>query len=269
MVFRKRNKIRLWWHLNDGIPNFGDILNPYLVKKISDKDVVYTPIKRFSFHKVYICIGSVLGIVNRNCIVWGAGIIDRSQGIGPAKFLAVRGPATGLKLEQLGYSDPKVYGDPALLLPLYYTAKTKNRKYKLGIIPHHVDYENVKNLIQDDSILVINLVNDDIEQVVDQICSCDNTISSSLHGIIVSHAYGIPSMWVEFSRKLYGDGVKFEDYFLSVGIKPYVPLDFSQHVPDIDSVINMMESLKSASTCQVNLNAMMEELLRVCPFKSP
>jgi hypothetical protein len=45
------------------------------------------------------------------------------------------------------------------------------------------------------------------------------TYSSSLHGVIVSHAFGVPSIWMASSKPLHGDGVKFDDYFASCNAK--------------------------------------------------
>jgi len=63
---------------------------------------------------------------------------------------------------------------------------------------------------------VIDILNKDPLEVARQIASCRKIVSSSLHGIIAAHAYGIPAAWVEFSNQLAGDGIKFADHFASV-----------------------------------------------------
>ena len=122
------NVIRLfWWNeiklQGKSRENYGDLLGKYLVEKISKKEVIWTNPKAFSlFNKpVFVTIGSVLANVNKRCVVWGSGIISREQQVMRAQFLAVRGPQTRNCLLKKGYDVPKKYGDPALLLPNFFT----------------------------------------------------------------------------------------------------------------------------------------------------
>lgn len=226
------DKIRLFWWSekyfhNSDYENYGDLLGKYLVEKISNKDVVFSDPKKRSFKNlfqpIYVTIGSILTNVNTKCIVWGSGIISREYVIKKAKFLAVRGPQTRNHLIKQGFDVPAVYGDPALLLPDFFNPVV-DKQFKLGIVPHVLDYKAIKELYKNNkNILVINLHTNDIEVTTKQFLKCEKIISSSLHGIIVSHAYGIPAVWQQFSDKLFGDGVKFQDYFESVGIAFYRP----------------------------------------------
>jgi len=99
-----------------------------------------------------------------------------------------------------------------------------------------------------------------IEKVIDDIYACDVTISSSLHWIIVSHAYGIPSYQVKFKNKLYWDGTKFSDYFLSVGITPYKPTDLSKNKLSKKKLIKLVEDNHFPIFFDRN------KLLDACPF---
>jgi len=207
-----------YWHK---CSNFGDKLTPFMIPKLTGKKVVYS--KELN-KDVYVCIGSILHQLIKlkfNPIVWGAGIIDPKYRIRPPKEIhAVRGPLTRDLLEKKhNIRCPEVYGDPAILLPSIYPCKEPKR-YKLGIIPHVVDRSNPCLKGVDEDVCVINLA-DGIPSVISKIVSCEKTICSSLHGLIVSHAYGIPSAWVEFSNKVQGKGFKFRDYLETYGIKKY------------------------------------------------
>ncbi len=205
--------------------NYGDLLSKFIVEKVSRRSVKFynAPKKKKSWFqsKHLLAIGSILSYATEKSHVWGSGIISKKDTIHGGTFHAVRGPHTRSRVRALGFDCPEVYGDPALLLPKYIEDHT-DKTYKIGIIPHYVDYEKAKALFKDRTdIKVIDLITDDLELTTKEILSCERTLSSSLHGVIVSHAYGIPSVWIKLSDKLTGDNIKFADYFESVGLAPY------------------------------------------------
>lgn len=152
---------------------------------------------------------------------------------GRADYRAVRGPLTRKRILAAGHHCPEIYGDPAVLLPLYYNPTSK-KKYGLGIIPHYVDAEQVVRQYADKECLII-LPTDPTEKVISDILSCEAIVSSSLHGLITACCYGIPCLWAEFSDGVAGKGFKFRDFFESSGIKPYKPADL-RRVSDISAM---------------------------------
>lgn len=248
--------------------NYGDLLSKYLVEKISDRPVKFVHPKKQSWYtwnkKNYLAIGSILHHASKDSIVWGSGIIDKKQQIAPADFRAVRGPRTREYLLGLGYDCSEIYGDPALLLPNYYHPQVE-KKYKVGIIPHYHDFKEVSKAYQNDpEINVIDMMTLDVEAVTLQILECETTISSSLHGMIVSHAYEIPSVWVEFSDKLFGDGVKFADYLESVGLTVYKP-EFLDRPFSSEEFIKLTEKFPARPKWE-KLKELQQSLLANCPF---
>ena len=213
-IYININKAEIPFYYYNANDNFGDLITPYFLNKFCDKDTF-----KFDFSnknpKIMSC-GSIMRLCNKDTIVWGSGIRDINQNIKKGIIKSVRGPMTRKRLLDIGCYCPPIYGDPGLLLPLYYNPVVE-KKYKLGIIPHHIHYDVVSNMYNGlEGIKVIKLVNKDIELVINDILSCEKTISSSLHGLIVSDAYNIPNKWVKFNDKIRGDDTKFYDYFKSV-----------------------------------------------------
>jgi hypothetical protein len=205
--------------------NYGDLLSPYIVEKLSGRETIFYDApnrKKFWQRKNYImAIGSIMSHTQPKAVVWGSGIISKTDQFSTADFRAVRGPLSRKRILELGYTCPEVYGDPALLLPTLYHPEVP-KKYAYGVIPHYVDYAQAKaQYANENNTTVINLIDRDHEAVTRHILSCTRIVSSSLHGVIVAQAYGIPAVWVRFSDKLSGDNVKFFDYFESVGVAPY------------------------------------------------
>ena len=75
----------------------------------------------------------------------------------------------------------------------------------------------------------------DIERLVRQMLSCASTVSSALHGLVVSVAYGIPTRWVRVSDRIMGDCSKFYDFFASLNPAVADALDpATVALPDVD-----------------------------------
>lgn len=201
--------IPAYWHRSI---NFGDKLTPYIIEKLTGKKVVYcdaiNPCIRL------MATGSILfdsGL--GTSVIWGNGFASFTEvAYKPHSILAVRGKLTREKFSAHGIECPEVYGDPGLLLPKIYKPNIP-KAHRIGIAPHVVDYDIVK-FAYGDSVKVIDL-RDNIEKIIDEMSQCETMYSSSLHGIIVAHAYGIPCGWVKFSNNIIGDGFKFQDYFSS------------------------------------------------------
>lgn len=301
----KRDKINMFWHkVPFGKKNFGDVLGPYIVEHLSGKEAMYTPLLHSGLNKLFILtylraiynrklslrelyynfkyligqrpnllitIGSVIDwYTNPDCDIWGAGIMRKNSKISNANFYAVRGRYSQLRLKELGYKVPESIGDPALLIPLIYKPRSE-KKYALGIIPHFLHYEETSKNLNSDGILIINIL-DDIEKVIEDVYSCKKIISSSLHGIIIGHAYGIPSLWFSLSSKgIGGDDIKFADYFSSVGIREHERFyskreSFDQKFNDhITAVFNENEPLTLVDPKL--LRKIQIDLIRSAPFE--
>jgi len=224
--------------------NLGDILSPIIANYYSSKKAIR--ISKRKSHRVehYFMIGSILQRCTSKSIIWGSGFISEKSICKekPKKVLAVRGPLTRKKLLDQGISCPEVYGDPALLLPEVYPSKNKKIKYQLGIMPHYLDKNDtwLKKFSENSEIKIINIQNKEPLDVVDDMLQCEKIISSSLHGLIISDAYKIPSVWIEFSKPIGEDYFKFHDYFASVGRfidKPYIISEFK----NLDEILQVFE----------------------------
>jgi len=206
-----------WWREPE---NFGDVLTPYVLKHFGISFEYVDDVENADA----LCIGSIARLALPGQMVLGSGRIRKEEITYPeVDWKFVRGPLTRDNVIENGGSCPEIYGDPALLLPEFCAASST--KHDVGIVPHYQDYAMIKR--QYPQYHVINVVNEKPLVVAREISKCDKIISSSLHGIIAAHAYGIPAAWVTWS-KLHGDKTKFYDYFLSVGIKDPVESSMSR-----------------------------------------
>lgn len=174
-------------------------------------------------------VGSFLELVCKNDVILGIGsnkpkfYLDSPEGV---KYLSVRGPLTREHI--LNAEVPEIYGDPALLLPLIYNPKVEKYR-KVGVIPHYID----RPLFEGEEIIDIE---NHWKTVVDEILSCERVVSSTLHGIVLAEAYGIPATWAVYSDKIEGGPFKYQDYFLGTGRseqKAFTELPPIENLPEI------------------------------------
>ncbi|MBE6322395.1 MAG: polysaccharide pyruvyl transferase family protein [Bacteroidales bacterium] len=230
--------------------NWGDDLSVYLVELLCDKKVI--PAETILIpHLKYSFVGSNLPqILNSKTVIWGSGVMNTSLKINRKKVervCAVRGPITRKYLLKNGIDCPEIFGDPALLLPLYYKPKDVVKRHKIGIVPHHMDFDYKEELdeLLGDGCHVISMINyDKWTDVIDDICSCEYILSNSLHGLIVADAYGVKNLFCEFVHH-HANQEKFEDYFLSVKRPVVSPIkyDKSFSVEEAESLFNSTISI--------------------------
>lgn len=242
--------------------NWGDQLNKILCEKISRKKVrLVDAINPQEF--CYYNIGSVLGwITSSNCEVWGTGFISKDSKLQsvPKKIHAVRGPLTREKILEQNVECPEIYGDPALLYPMFYMPLIE-KKYKYGIIPHYIDQNSrwVLKFQNNPFVKIINVLDPSINRFVNEINSCEIILSSSLHGIICGDSYGIPSYWIKLSDNVIGGEFKFVDYFLSVKRSDFTPI-----IPKLN---DSLEDL-TKQFCSYDIDIDLDKLFNACPFKN-
>lgn len=250
--------------------NWGDDLNYYFLKELTGRPIVFY--HNFKFAKLlklknYLCIGTLLDAVNysnANTIVWGSGVSGQERTfIHPERIKAVRGVKTKDFCDRYKVKCPNVFGDPALLLPLVYKSSVK-KKYRLGIIPHVIDQKHpviteLKEKYSKD-VLIIDLANyKKWTDVIDQICSCEQILSSSLHGLIVSDAYQVPNCWIELTGNISGGHFKFFDYASSVERKFVSPIKINS--------VGSLFSLKVDNASSDKISELQKNLISSCPFK--
>lgn len=234
----------LYWY---GHQNFGDELSRYLVERLSAKTVRPIANCRQTAEPVLVAIGSMLHhkvMFASNVVVWGTGAYTYQsmtpnyrwfevrqtlkmlwrQARVPAHFKAVRGPVTATLVRSKGIACPSIYGDPAILMPQVYTPTPTGPRFKGGVIVHHTQKvpEDLQQYLADRGWTCISILRDSdasLERFIDEVTQCECILSSSLHGVIIAQAYGIPARWCELEGQPIHDdaALKFEDYFLGAG----------------------------------------------------
>ncbi len=230
--------------------NVGDhlskILFDYLLKHHGIHSYWHHRTIRISF------IGSVIQFISAKSMIFGSGILreDVVQKIKRKNVdldvRAVRGPLTKKALESIGYTVPNVFGDPAILLPMFYQPKIEKSDDYI-VIPHWTKVDRYHEHT------CVSPITHDWKYFIDRILGAKVVISASLHGIIIAEAYGVPAVFLNDTEN--EDIFKYKDYYYSTG-----RYDFTYS-----------ESIEQALIMKPNklptFTDMQQELISAFPFK--
>lgn len=268
--------------------NLGDYLSPFIIGKLSGLPIkpkdIYSKkgqinlflhyIRRiftlritdtlFFFEKNIVGIGSIIAYGNKKSLIWGSGFMNKSEHIRGGKVLAVRGRLTNEKIINDGYKGCDVFGDPALLLPLI-VKPTFEKKYDIAIIPHWKEFDFFKDKYGE-QYKILDMRTTDVEHFVKELTSCKYILSTSLHGIILPHAYNIPALWIKHGY-IDTDGFKFYDYFSSVDIPFYDGIkNFNQYLEN-NNWKYLFDKYTINSLPKIDISSIQKKLLDVAPFQ--
>ncbi len=209
-------------HYNAGVPyNLGDELGKVVIDWMLERSNrglsrdMWVKKKKF-----FLSIGSGLLFSYQDATFWGTGVERDDYPLhqlffhrNPLRKLdirAVRGPLSREMIIKLGHKCPEVYGDPAILMPLIYKPDVE-KCHDYAVIPQYYTEGKVRDQYKDEFIISMNTNN--YKEVIDKIVSCRKVITSSLHGIILAEAYGIPAIWYRGLRK--SVDFKYRDWYYS------------------------------------------------------
>jgi len=192
-----------WWNAH---PNLGDTLS-WMILGGYGFEVRWAPPDQAE----WVSIGSVLGWFDGfRGTVFGSG---RSGGNAPPPDLThadVRALRGTLTQQLVKGGERAVLGDPALLITDFISPEPQGGT---AVVPHWQDQDRMRNLYPDAEFVDVT---GPVADALTAIGTAERVISSSLHGIVLADAFGLPRMWDYFDGTQ-SQGFKFRDYGTVVG----------------------------------------------------
>lgn len=242
---------------DSGLRNLGDTLSAPVVEYALRQKGLRMNQPTEKTHHLY-AIGSILLMGYQDATVWGSGMFVAPSFIrtlfhrAPFRKLdirCVRGPLTRKELLRIGHKCPEIYGDPGCLMPLIYKPQVEKTLDYL-VIPHYSMEKQIAGLVPAENIA--SMATDDYKTVIDKICSAKKVISGSLHGIILSESYGVPTIFYQDRSAHFN--FKYADWYQSTGRTFGV------------TTTDLMEAIAMDAGAVPDLTDMQRQLLEVFPY---
>lgn len=220
-IDKQARNLAYFWQPKTEAPNIGDYLALDIVQQMLHLK------NRFVLDKInkknkLLSIGSVLHFAQDGDVLWGTGrngkLDEKVHTFSSLDARSVRGPLTRDYLLSKGISCPEVYGDPAIIAPLFYPEKLmcpNGPSQEFVIVPQLNDdisfYKGYEDLLVSPRMYP--------GEFIQSILKAKTVISSSLHGVILAEAYGRNAIFLDS-----GSGetrFKYDDYYQGTGRSSY------------------------------------------------
>lgn len=271
MFFRKKQPVKLYWWRYEPSPtgNFGDEITRHIITKVFKKDVHWAPPPEADI----VGTGSIIDIVlkeknDNHPIIWGSGFIEPGTSqvsYEDCRVALVRGTSTLGRVANIPAGLTIPTGDPGLLANKLIKVP-RRKKYKLGVIPHYVDFDDpaLDRFKTMPETIVIDPTKDCLA-VLRQIADCETIISSSLHGLIVSDSFGTPNLHILLSENLKGGLYKFYDYYSAFSTDRYQQQRIDTLPENADAIASL---IKDAYVIPSDLAAVQQRIIKSFPESS-
>ncbi|GAB3578160.1 polysaccharide pyruvyl transferase family protein [Calidifontibacter terrae] len=218
--------------------NFGDQLSPLVLRHVFGATLKQSGLSQVDL----VSLGSILEWLEQSTNrlrphVWGSGFIeDGGSWAGPpVRLHAVRGELSRERMRAAAGRRSIALGDPGMLVDAVFPDLVGvTKRFPLSVVPHYVDFEDpmVSELRRRlPQVHVIDVLRHPRDVTAD-IAASEVVLSSSLHGLIVAEAMGVPNHWTPMSDKVIGGAYKFADYYSAFGVeaKPLALVDAADQV---------------------------------------
>lgn len=215
-----RNFIKRDGHKYFRVGNAGDLLTKEIIKETYQCDSLNI---NDSGSRLLV-VGSVSHRVRPGDVLCGVGTQGKANALPLNKDVTIyglRGPLSYDEFKNKGYDVSRVRFmlDPGLLVRFMYNPpEMRPKKGKVIFIPHYKERAKYKGL---SSKITLVDIDDYPEKVCHQILSAEHVFSSSLHGIIFSHALFRPVTLVKPDSE---SMLKYKDYYASINVSMPEPL---------------------------------------------
>jgi pyruvyltransferase len=202
-----------YWSPSEHTRNFGDHLSSIIVSRMLSHfnhlldEAVAHPAR-------LLAVGSILHFAGDGDTIWGTGVNGKVEAsehtFRTLDVRAVRGPITREFLMARGIAVPEIYGDPALLLPRLFPGRFRasgQRPYV--VVPNLHDLDSLSQ--ESSAVSPLSAWNVCVERIIE----ASFVISSSLHGLVVAEAFGIPARYLRITETEHM--LKYQDYVLGTG----------------------------------------------------
>lgn len=224
------------WRGDRRVGNFGDALNPILLRHFGFEAVAVGRKGTFNHGRTLLAIGSVISNWHLRRTpgqidIWGGGwrgeaIDDRL--LARMTVHAVRGPRTATALGcPIEGNDAVPMGDPALLLPRFHAPPVATSRSGTLLVPHYFE----RRLLDPVAVGCDVLVKPNVRQrgrwigwrlptpleLIDRIVASSFVLAGALHVAIIAQSYGVP--WAAWAGSKIDCPAKWLDWFDYLGIE--------------------------------------------------